>query len=216
VLLPEILRLFQVELPQLSSSALVRISIFDWACRTSGFESSAELFDAIFFAIMNSKTVITPAGTKKTVFGSVNFNVRPERSDLWPVNAAMSKWDRHWMARWFYHTIPFAAGSDSAKALRCRRRAIAPNRKPKIAVDGAMEARFVLLRKVCSRLSCRDLVEEFCMLRIFPLSQSWQVTVEQCEEADGLPNLVLPEGTNSKAVLLLYTPVLCYFALSDL
>nr|ABA93857.1 hypothetical protein LOC_Os11g29890 [Oryza sativa Japonica Group] len=153
VLLPEILRLFQVELPQLSPSALVRISIFDWACRTSGFEPSAELFGTIFFATVNSKTVITPAGTKKTVFGSVNFNVRPER-------------------------------------------AIAPNRKPKIAVDGAMEARFVLLRKVCSRLSCRDLVEEFCMLRIFPLSQSWQVTVEQCEEADGLPNLVLPEGTN--------------------
>jgi hypothetical protein len=139
-LLPEILRLFQVELPQLSPSTLVRIAIFDWACRTSSFEPSAELFGAIFFATVNSKTVITPAGTKKSVFGSVNFNVRPERSDLWPVNAAMSKWDRHWMARWFYHTIPFEAGSDSAKALRCRRRAIAPNRKPKIAVDGAMEA----------------------------------------------------------------------------
>ena len=120
------------------------------------------------------------------------------------------------MARWFYHTIPFEAGSESAKALWCQRRAIAPNRRPKIAVDGAMEARFVLLWKVCSRLSCRDLVEEFCMLRIFPLSQSWQVTVEQCEEANGLPNLVLPEGTNSKTVLLLYTPVLCYFAVSDL
>ena len=92
VLLPEILRLFQVELPQLSPSALVRIAIFDWACRTSGFEPNAELFGAIFFATVNSKTVVTQAGTKKTVFGSVNFNVRPERSDLWPVNAAMSKW----------------------------------------------------------------------------------------------------------------------------
>nr|AAT47107.1 hypothetical protein [Oryza sativa Japonica Group] len=197
VLLPEILRLFKVELPQLSPSALVRIAIFDWACRTSGFEPNAELFGAIFFATVNSKTVITPTGTKKTEFRSVNFNVHPERSDLWPVNAAMSKWDRHWMARWFYHSIPFEAGSDSAKALRCRRRAIAPNRKPKITVDGAMEARFVLLRKVCSRLSCRDLVEEFCMLRIFPLSQAWQVTVDQGEEVDGLPNLILPEGTNT-------------------
>jgi hypothetical protein len=214
-LLPEILRLFQVELPQLSPSALVRIAIFDWAYRTSGFEPSAELFGAILSATVNSKTVITPVGTKKTVFGSVNFNVRPERFDLWPVNAAMSKWDRHWMARWFYHTIPFEAGSDSAKALRCRRRAIAPNRKPKIAVDGAMEARFALLRKVCSRLSCHDLVEEFCMLRIFPLSQSWQVAVDQGKESDGLPKLVLPEGTNSKTALSLCTPALCYFALFD-
>nr|CAH66589.1 OSIGBa0111E13.7 [Oryza sativa] len=142
VLLPEILRLFQ-------------------ACRISRFEPNAELFGAIFFATVNSKT-----------------------------------WDCHWMARWFYHTIPFEAGTDSANAHRCRRRAIAPNRKPKITVDGAMEARFVLLRKVCSRLSCRDLLEEFCMLRIFPLSQSWQVRVDQGEEVDGLPNLVLPEGTN--------------------
>ncbi len=53
------------------------------------------------------------------------------------------------------------------------------------------------------------------MLRIFPLSQSWQVTVDQDEEVDGLPNLVLPEGTDSKTVLLLYTAVLCYLALSD-
>ena len=77
------------------------------------------------------------------------------------------------MARWFYHTIPFEAGSDSAKALRCRRRVIVPNQKPRIDENGAMEAQFALLRKVCSRLSCRDLVEEFCMLRVFPLSQSW-------------------------------------------
>nr|CAH65938.1 OSIGBa0102N07.4 [Oryza sativa] len=117
---------------------------------------------AIFFATVNSKIVITPAGTKKTVFGSVNFNVRPERSDLWPVNATMSKWDRHWMARWFYHTIPFEAGSESAKALRCRCRAIVPNRRPKIAVDGAMEAQFILLWK---RLGGRT---GFTMANCFP------------------------------------------------
>nr|ABB46829.1 hypothetical protein LOC_Os10g08130 [Oryza sativa Japonica Group] len=91
VLLPEILRLFQVELPQLSPSALVRIAIFDWACRTSGFEPSAELFGAIFFAIVNSKMVITSARTKTTVFGSMNFNVRPERSDLWPAAAQANR-----------------------------------------------------------------------------------------------------------------------------
>lgn len=60
-----------------------------------------------------------------------------------------------------------------------------------------MEARFALLCKVCSRLSCRDLVEEFCMLRIFPLSQSWQIEMNQDEEVDGLPKLVMPEGANS-------------------
>nr|AAU44116.1 hypothetical protein [Oryza sativa Japonica Group] len=183
--------LFRVELPQLSPSALVRIAIFDWACRTFGFEPNAELFGAIFFATVNSKTVITPAGTKKTVFGSVNFNVRPERSDLWLVNAAMSKWDRHWMARWFYHTIPFKAGSESAKSLRCRRRAITPNRRPNIAVNGAMEARFVLLRKANdeagpSRKRMRGQVKLAPKKRRVPASSDSDADDEDdAEECDG-------------------------------
>nr|AAM74250.1 Hypothetical protein [Oryza sativa Japonica Group] len=62
------------------------------------------------------------------------------------------------------------ARSDAAKALRWRCRAIVPNRKPRVATDGAMEAHFALLRK------------------------SWQVEVNQDEEVDGLPKLVMPKG----------------------
>jgi hypothetical protein len=149
---------------------------------------------------------------KKMAFGSMNFNVRPERSDLWPVNATMSKWDCHWMSKWFYHSIPFEAGSESAKALRWHRRAIALNRKPKVTVDGAMEARFTLLRKVCSRLSCHDLVEEFCMLQIFPLFQTWQVEVSPNEEVDGLPKLVMLEGANGESLI---SYMYLYFTLSS-
>jgi hypothetical protein len=53
VLLPEILRLFQVELPQLSPSALVQNAIFDWACWAAGFEPSAEFFGTVFYATVN-------------------------------------------------------------------------------------------------------------------------------------------------------------------
>nr|AAX95992.1 retrotransposon protein, putative, unclassified [Oryza sativa Japonica Group] len=119
-----ILRLFEIELPQLSPCALVRVAIFDWACRTAGFEPTAELFGAIFYVIVNSKTVVTLAGTWRTVFGSTNFNFRPELSDLWPVNASMPKWDRHWMPKRFYNSIPFEAASDAAKAMKWQRRAI--------------------------------------------------------------------------------------------
>lgn len=156
-------------MPQLSPSALVRVAIFDWTCRTAGFEPTAELFGAIFYAIVNSKTVVTLAGTRRTVFGSTNFNFHPERSDLWSVNASMPKWDRHWMSMWFYHTIPFEAASDATKTMKWQCRAIAPVRKPKVVIDGAMEACFTLLRKITLRLSCHDLVEEFYMLQILPL-----------------------------------------------
>lgn len=107
---------------------------------------------------------------------------------------------------------PFEAGSEAAKALRCRRRAITPNRKPKVAIDDAMEARFALLPKVCSRLICHHLVEEFCMLRTFPLSQSWQVAVDQDEEIDSLPRLVLPAGTDSETMLFLCASVIHHFS----
>uniref|UniRef100_A0A0E0DCC1 Uncharacterized protein n=1 Tax=Oryza meridionalis TaxID=40149 RepID=A0A0E0DCC1_9ORYZ len=75
----------------------------------------------------------------------------------------MPKWDRHCMSNWFYHTIPFEATSDAAKTMKWRHRAIAPVRKPKVAIDGTMKARFALLRKIALRLSCRDLVEEFSL-----------------------------------------------------
>lgn len=163
-MLLEILRLFEIELPQLSPCALVRVAIFDWACRTAGFEPTAELFGAIFYVIVNSKTVVTLAGTWRTVFGSTNFNFRPELSDLWPVNASMPKWDRHWMPKRFYNSIPFEAASDAAKAMKWQRRAIVRIRKPKVAIDSAMEAHFAPLRKTALWLSCRVLVEEFCML----------------------------------------------------
>lgn len=49
---------------------------------------------------------------------------------------------------------------------------VAPVRKPKV-----MEFRFALLRKIALWFSCRDLVEELCMLQILPLLQSWQIEV---------------------------------------
>nr|XP_015614257.1 uncharacterized protein LOC107279210 isoform X1 [Oryza sativa Japonica Group] len=54
------------------------------------------------------------------------------------------------------------------------------------------------------------------MLRIFPLSQSWQVAVDQGEEVDGLPKLVLPEGTNGKSALSLRTPAFVILLCSTL
>nr|CAD39385.2 OSJNBb0016B03.13 [Oryza sativa Japonica Group] len=167
------------------STAFLGVSLVD-DVELAKLVSSGTLVEGHAFA--PGKAMVPKPIDNQTVVFAVFFEagLRLPCNVLLPEILRLFQWDRHWMARWFYHTIPFEAGSDSAKALRCWRRAIAPKRKPKIVVDGAMEAQFVLLRKVCSRLSCRDLVEEFCMLRIFPLSQSWQVTVDQGEEVDVL------------------------------
>lgn len=61
----------------------------------------------------------------------------------------------------FYDSIPYAAGSEWAEAMRCYRRAISIHLELNVEVDGTLESRFSLLRKVALRLSTRDLCEEF-------------------------------------------------------
>lgn len=65
-------------------------------------------------------------------------------------------------------------------------------------VDGVLEARLILLRKVAHRLSTRDLCEKFCMLQISPLVRDWGITTVEGEEVLGLSRLVLPPGINHK------------------
>jgi hypothetical protein len=80
--LPSVLEMYEVRLSQLSPSAFPKLAVFAWMCRTCGFDPTAELFAVLFTACATMKDVNTPAGPKKTVFGWVNFILRPERSDV--------------------------------------------------------------------------------------------------------------------------------------
>ena len=65
-------------------------------------------------------------------------------------------------------------------------------------IDGTLESRLILLRKVARRLSTQDLCEEFCLLWISPLARVWDVSMNEGEEVLGLPRLVLPTGVESE------------------
>lgn len=92
--LPPVLEMYELKLPQLSPSAFPKLAVFTWMCRTCGFAPTAELFAILFTACAMTKDVNIPASSRKTVFSCVNFMLRPERSDAWPVPALMVKWDR--------------------------------------------------------------------------------------------------------------------------
>lgn len=62
-----------------------------------------------------------------------------------------------------------------------------------------MESHFDLLRKIANHLSCRDMVEEFCMLRIFPMAIEWQVTLDSEKPLFGLPRIVLAGRAERKS-----------------
>lgn len=190
--------MYEVRLPQLSPSAFPKMAVFAWMCRTCGFAPIAKLFAALFTACASTKDVQTPAGPRKTVFGCVKFMLRPERSDAWPVSASMAKWDRNWMQKWFYISNPYSTENTQANWLLFERSAVSINAKPNVEIDGTLESRLILLRKVARRLSTWDLCEEFCLLRISPLARVWDVSVNEGEEVLGLPRLVLPAGVESK------------------
>nr|ABF95614.1 hypothetical protein LOC_Os03g20060 [Oryza sativa Japonica Group] len=80
------------------------------------------------------------------------------------------------------------------------RSAVSINAKPNMEINGTLESRLILLRKVARRLSTRDLCEEFCLLRISPLARVWDVSVIEGEEVLGLPRLVLPAGVEMRAL----------------
>lgn len=94
----------------------------------------------------------------------MNFMLQPERSEAWLVPASMAKWDGSWMQKWFYTNNPYPVEDDKVKWLRFRRLPIVVVSKLNTEVDGVLEARIILLRKVARRLSKHDLCEEFCML----------------------------------------------------
>lgn len=150
-----------------------------------------ELFATLFMVCTATKDDNTLARPKKTIFGSVNFMLRPERSDAWPVLVSMAKWDRNSMQKWFYIDNPYFSKDDSPTS-------IAMIIKPNVDVDGVLEARLILLRKVAHQLSTRDLCEKFCMLQISPLARDWGITTAESEEVLGLSRLVLPPGINHK------------------
>nr|AAX95296.1 Putative gypsy type transposon, putative [Oryza sativa Japonica Group]ABA92635.1 retrotransposon protein, putative, Ty3-gypsy subclass [Oryza sativa Japonica Group] len=198
--LPSVLSMYEVRLPQLSPLAFPKLALFAWMCRTCGFAPTAELFAALFTACASTKDVQTPAGPRKTIFSCVNFMLRPERSDAWPVLASMAKWDRNWMQKWFYISNPYSAKDAQANRLLFERFAVSINAKPNVEINGTVESRLILLRKVARRLSTRDLCKEFCLLRISPLARVWDVSVNEGEEVLGLPRLVLPAGAEMRTL----------------
>lgn len=164
--LPSVLEMYEKRLPQLNPSAIAKLSVFAWMCRMTGFAPTTELFTLLFTASTSTKDMNTPIKPKKTVFDCVNFNLRPEHSDSWLVPASMPKWDWFWMQKWFYITNTYATNLDNAVRLRFCRLPISINSKLNVEVDGTLESRLILLRKVERCLSTRDLCEEYCMLQI--------------------------------------------------
>lgn len=77
--------------------------------------------------------------------------------------AVWNRWETDWTQRWFYHTSP-PGGS-----LRSTEGPIDHTTSPEVVLIGRKESLLRLLLGVTRRISTRDLVEEFCTFRVWPL-----------------------------------------------
>ena len=103
--------------------------------------------------------------------------------------AARNRWDTDWTRKWFYHKSPAKDGLRSHGGL------IQLVASPEIVPSSREDALLNLLLDITKRLSTRDLVEEFCAFRIWPLAKEWKVKLGA--SAGGLASLT-SEGRTGK------------------
>lgn len=173
--LVEVLKLFKLEFPQLTPNALVRIGLFEWMIRSCGGTPRAE-----DFAYFHCTRHYTKQNSK---FGCVNFAPHPKRGSPWPaVSAIRAKWGNKWQSKWFYHQIPVSLLNDKDCPFSFSGKKPKAVSEPSVSLSPEFTAIQPRIEELVSKFSCRDLVEEFVLLKIRPLSSGWDITLGEIPE----------------------------------
>ena len=180
----EVLPLYGVTLAQLTPNSLVKLGVFEWALRSAGIgEGEGRLFAYLHDGRCQPKKKKDTGETLN--FGSVTFQPKLRYLHYLPIPAARNRWETDWTRRWFYHKCP------PNSPLRSCGGPIELIPSPEIVPSAREDALLSVLRRLFRRMSTRDLVEEFCALRVWPLARAWDIQLGEAE--DGLPALRLGE-----------------------
>ena len=195
-LVSSVLQLYGVELAQLTPNSVVKLGIFEWMLRSAGV--AVDGGEGRLFAYLHDGRC-QPKKKKSTGetlnFGSVNFQAKSRLQRYLPTPAARNRWDTDWIRKWFYHSSPAGDG------LRSRCGLINLVASPEIDLNSREEALLHVLLETTKRLSTRDLAEEFCAFRIWPLAKEWKLEVKT--SGPGLPFLSVDGGTGRVVLALL-------------
>ena len=181
-LVSTVLRLYGVELAQLTPNSIVKLGIFEWMLRSAGV--AVEGGEGRLFAYLHDGRC-QPKKKKNSGetlnFGSVNFQPKSRLQRYLPTPAARNRWDTDWTRKWFYHVSPAEDGLHSRCGL------IQLVASPEIELNSREDALLHILLETTKRLSTRDLVEEFCAFKIWPLAKEWKLELKT--SGTGLPSL---------------------------
>jgi hypothetical protein len=96
-MIDEVLKKFEIYLHQLTSNAIVRLSVYIWARRSQGKSANAEGFCWVHKLYYQTKA--RADGLQKN-FGCYNFAYRKDTKA--PVIGYHTKWLTGWTNEWFY------------------------------------------------------------------------------------------------------------------
>jgi hypothetical protein len=166
----EVLKKFEIYLHQLTSNAIVRLSLYIWAPRSQGKSANAEGFYWVYE--LHYQTKARADGLHKN-FGCYNFTYRKDTKAL--VIGYRTKWPTGWTNEWFY------VKADEKKREKIMSMVMSPLRlnfdmtRPlcNMQLGSPCQLAEVEFRVVAEHISTRDLVQEYLANRTFQSSGSW-------------------------------------------
>ncbi|CAN6372771.1 unnamed protein product [Urochloa humidicola] len=174
----EILKEYGVFLHQLTPNGLGRLTVCMWVCKTTKIKPFVAIF--MYAHQIHKQMKVLPyvhknkgQVEKECQFGCLNFTYKPHVCA--PVGVYRNKWPNNWWEFWLYHEVDIDASGHSP-LVRSPLEHL-PSSWPasnEIVPEGVA---FVdILREIAREYSFRDLYEEFCICRVYPLRSGWNVT----------------------------------------
>jgi hypothetical protein len=131
-------------------------------------------------------------------FGCYGFVARPNASH--PVPTFRKRWPRAWMEEWFYVKNDLEAMEDIKEIIQCPIWSRFGLRRPKVEIDGNVEACQKAFSTVCAFIGTRDLIQEHIAFRVWPLVEKWDMPKETTTDSSegGLVRLKYTFGFREK------------------
>jgi hypothetical protein len=167
----EVLKIFQIFLHQNTPEAIIRTEIFAWAVRSQRLEPSAKCFCSMHELLYETKAI----GKEQyhNNFGCYRFIARSNASH--PVPTFRKRWHGAWMEEWFYVKNGLKTREDIKEIIQRPIWSRFGLRRPKVEIDGNVEACQKAFSTVCAFIGTRDLIQEHIAFRVWPLVESWDM-----------------------------------------
>jgi hypothetical protein len=170
----KVLKIFQIFLHQITPEAIIRMRIFAWAIRSQGLEPSAKCFCSMHELLYETKAI----GKEQyhNNFGCYGFIAHSNASH--PVSIFRKRWPGAWMEEWFYVKNDLKTREDIKEIIQRPIWSRFVLQRPKVEIDGNVEACQKAFSTVCTFIGTRDLIQEHIAFRVWPLVESWDMPKE--------------------------------------